>query len=289
MNSTHISHDNCPRRLQHEFHVIRVRGARHVNERVVEIVIDQAILKLLNKVYYPMVEIFGGSSIIAERPLSGNVAVHDLFREYILLIQEEHDGSIRERAVVADRSEQLEGLDHAVGPLGLGEVLVVLRQGRDEDDGRDGIEAVDPLSPFRSLTPHVVHLEVDPVDAILLHDHLRGANARDQHVLGGGLVVRGGYAGDVVEVLLVGVDDVDGRAFCPYLFYCYGLRVFVTEIGRRNGRRLWHIFDVRMERIAGIGEGGRGGGGGTALKIQRKHSLDPDLECTSPPESSHHL
>jgi hypothetical protein len=98
----------------------------------------------------------------------------------------------------------------------------------------------------------------------------------------------------------VGVDDVDGRAFCPYLFYCYGLCVFVTEIGRRNGRRLWHIFECKNGENSwhwGGGEGW-GGRGGTALKIQRKHSLDPDLECTSPPdvppppchtEPSHHL
>jgi len=119
-----------------------------VNERVIEVIVDQTILKLLNEVQNPMVEIFGRSGIIAKWPLSGNVAVHDLFREYILLIQEEQDGGIGERSVVADRSEQFEGLDHAVCPFGLSEGLVVFRKGRDEDDSRDGIEAIDPLSSF---------------------------------------------------------------------------------------------------------------------------------------------
>jgi len=60
----------------------------------------------------------------------------------------------------------------------------------------------------------------------------------------------------------VGVDDVDGRAFGPYLFYCYGLFVFVTERVRRNSGRLWHIFECKNGEGCWYwgGEDGRGGG-----------------------------
>lgn len=47
--------------------------------------------------------------------------------------------------------------------------LVVLRQSGNVDDSGDVVKAVDPLLALVALSPHVVHLERRPVDAVLVH------------------------------------------------------------------------------------------------------------------------
>ena len=52
-----------------------------------------------------------------------------------------------------------------------------------------------------------------------------GSDAGDENVLGGGFEGFGGEAVNVVEVVFVGVDDVDCGSFVPDYFHCFGLEV----------------------------------------------------------------
>mmetsp|Transcript_17009 Transcript_17009/g.48860 ORF Transcript_17009/g.48860 Transcript_17009/m.48860 type:complete len:379 (+) Transcript_17009:945-2081(+) len=194
-----------------------------MDEGIVELVVDEAVLELLDEVQDAVVEVLGRAGVVAERALGDNVARHNFLGKDVLLIQEEHDGGVGKGAIVAHRAEQLQRFDHAVGPLGLGEGLVVLRQGGDEDDGVDLIEAVDPLAPLGPLAADVVHFELDAIDPIALHDHLRRSDARQEDVLRGRLVRGAGDAGEVVEVLLVRVDDVHRRSLGPHVLHGLGL------------------------------------------------------------------
>ena len=217
-----------------------------MDEGIIELIVDEAVLELLDEIQDAVVEVLGRASVVAERTLRDDVARHNFLGKDILLVEEEHDGGIGKGSVVAHRAEQLQRLDHAVGPLGLGEGLVVLRKGGDEDDGVDLVEAVDPLAPLGPLPSDVVHFELDAVDAIALHDHLRRSDARQEDVLRGRLVRWAGDAGEVVEVFLVRVDDVHRRSLGPNVLHGLGLPqdsdgVHVLEellgvvVGRQSG------------------------------------------------------
>lgn len=55
----------------------------------------------------------------------------------------------------------------------LGRYLVVLRRRHHEENGRDPVEALEPLLPLRPLPPHVHHLEGDLLDdKVVLDDAL---------------------------------------------------------------------------------------------------------------------
>ena len=44
-------------RIEHKLHIISIRGTRQVDERIIEFIINQTILKLLNKVQHPVVKV----------------------------------------------------------------------------------------------------------------------------------------------------------------------------------------------------------------------------------------
>ena len=85
----------------------------------------------------------------------GNVHLLDLILEQVLLVEEEHYGDGREPFGVADLVEELERLVHAVRLLVLIERQIVLGQSHEEEDGRDILEAVDPLLTLGALTSDV--------------------------------------------------------------------------------------------------------------------------------------
>src|SRR3989338_9488531 len=84
------------------------------------------------------------SSVVGEA--AGDVEGLDLGGEEVALVEEEEEGSGAEEGGVDDLVEQEEGFLHAVGDAVLGEDLVVLANGDAEEDGGDGVEAVDPFS-----------------------------------------------------------------------------------------------------------------------------------------------
>lgn len=105
---------------------------------------------------------------------------------------------------VDDALKQYERLVHPVLRVLLEQNLVVLGQRDAEDDGRDGLEAVDPLLPFRPLPADVEH-----VDAELARAELGLADARRfcsgmQNVGFAGDVVARSYPLDLVKETVVG-------------------------------------------------------------------------------------
>jgi len=178
-----IRHDDCSSRIQNELHIVCVSCTRDVNERIVEIVINQTFLELLNEIQNSAVEIFWRPRVICKGFLCRNVAVVDLLRKDVLLVQKEHDGSIGKGSVVADRAEELQRLGHSVRSFGFREGLIKLGEGSNENDSVHGIKAVDPFATFGSLTTDVVHFEFDTVDAVPFHDHLSGFDTSQKNVL----------------------------------------------------------------------------------------------------------
>mmetsp|Transcript_14575 Transcript_14575/g.23757 ORF Transcript_14575/g.23757 Transcript_14575/m.23757 type:complete len:225 (-) Transcript_14575:639-1313(-) len=170
-----------------------------------------------------MVHILRGTSIVGKGPLSSYVTVQNLLRENIFLVQKEHDGSIGKGTIVAHTSEQLQCLHHTVRTFGLSQSLIILTKCSNEDDSSNLIEAINPLSTFRTLSSHIVHFKVNAVDTVTFHHNLCCSDTCDEYILGSWSVIRGGNARYVVKVFFVGVNDVDSGAFGPNLFHSVGL------------------------------------------------------------------
>ena len=181
-----------------------------MDEGVIEFIINEAVLEFLDKVEHTVVKVLRRTGVVVERSLSGNVAVHDLLSKDVLLVKEQHNGRVGKGPVVANRPEEVQCLDHPVRTLGLGQGLVVLGECRNENDGVDMVETIDPLTPLGPLATNVVHFKVDTIDAVPLHDDLCCSDTRQQDVLCGGLEARRRNAHNVLEVLLVSINDVHG-------------------------------------------------------------------------------
>ena len=120
---------------------------------------------------FVVVRVSKGSGEVGKGGLGLNINNLDLLLEEIALVKEENHGGVGEVAVVANLLEKADGFLHPVGCGILEENLVVLRQGGDEDDSGDIVEAVDPLLPLISLSPNIVHLEGCSVDNVFLSDN----------------------------------------------------------------------------------------------------------------------
>jgi hypothetical protein len=84
-------------------------------------------------------------------------AYWQLLLETIDLVEEENDGCLDEPPRIADGIEECEGFLHAVDGLVLEEQLVVFRDGNEEKDGGDILEAVNPLLALGSLAADIEH------------------------------------------------------------------------------------------------------------------------------------
>ena len=96
--------------------------------------------------------------------------VLDLLLQQVRFVQEEDDGDPREALVVDDGVEDVAGLHQPIGDAVLHQHLVELAGRRQEEDGRDLVEALEPLLPLRPLAADVHKAEghaVD-VDAVLV-------------------------------------------------------------------------------------------------------------------------
>jgi hypothetical protein len=76
-------------------------------EGVVEIIIDQAVLKFLDEIQYSAVKISWRTSIVVKWLLLLDITVQNLLCKDVFLVQEQHDGCICECSVITYRSEQL--------------------------------------------------------------------------------------------------------------------------------------------------------------------------------------
>lgn len=113
----------------------------------------------------------------------GQRHLDDLLAEDVRLVQEENDGSLCEPLVVAHVGEELERLGHAVGAVVLGELLIVLREGDEEDDGVIVLEVVDPLLALTLLATDVDDVEHVAIDGELDLLSADGEAARFQDIV----------------------------------------------------------------------------------------------------------
>lgn len=105
--------------------------------------------------------VVASSSIVVTAFIVGEVVLHradgQLLLETINLVEEQNDGCLDEPPGVADGVEKGQCLLHAVNGLVFEQKLIVLRNGDEEEDGGDVLEAVNPLFPFRSLATDIKH------------------------------------------------------------------------------------------------------------------------------------
>lgn len=94
-------------------------------------------------------DVVASCSIVWATLVVGEVILHGADRELLLesvdLVQEQDNRCLDKPPRVADGVEQCEGLLHAVDRLVLEEQLVVFRDGDQEKNGGDVLEAMDPL------------------------------------------------------------------------------------------------------------------------------------------------
>jgi hypothetical protein len=106
-------------------------------------------------------DVVAGRSVVGAALVVGEVVLHgadgQLLLESIDLVKEQNDRCLDEPSRVADGVEEGESLLHAVDSLVLEQQLVVFGNGDEEENGRDVLEAVDPLLTLRSLTSDIEH------------------------------------------------------------------------------------------------------------------------------------
>lgn len=211
-------------RTEHHLDVVRVDGVRKVmvdGRRPLQVLLgrhEQLQDKVLHVVHTPRIP---GELRKVVLDVGGG-ALH-LDGQQVGLVQEQDDRDGLERRVVDDRVEDVARLLQPVRPLVLGQHLVELGRGHEEQDRGDGaVEALCPLLALRPLPAHV-------------HEHKR--NVLDAN---GELVHALGRLSAVQDVL------VRGHVLQP----CYPVQ-FVQEITHRvalEGRREresgdnWRVF-----------------------------------------------
>lgn len=102
-----VRHDNRPRGIQDELHIVRIGGTGDMNKGVVEIDVNQALLELLYKVEHSGIEILRRPRVVCKWLLRRNITVQYLFRKDILLIQKQHNRSVCKSPIIANGFEQL--------------------------------------------------------------------------------------------------------------------------------------------------------------------------------------
>lgn len=168
-----------------------------------KVCVDLLVLRLVQR-HEPVEDIVAGSRVVCTTLVIREVVLHRADRQLLLeavdLVQEQDDRRLDEPSRVADRVEQCQRLLHPVHRLIFEQHLVVFRDGHQEENGRDVLEAVDPLLPLRSLTTDVEH----PVGQVAddeggLRDTSR-LDTRSKDILVGRQVVRGSNAVNRVKV-----------------------------------------------------------------------------------------
>jgi hypothetical protein len=149
-------------------------------------------------------DVVTGRRVVVSTLVVGEVVLHrrhgELLLEAINLVQEQNYRGLREPPGVADRVEEGEGLLHAVHGLVFKEKLIVLRDGDQEENGGDILEAMDPLLTLRTLSTDIEHPVCELADDEGGLCNTGGLNTRPQDILVVWHVVVLGDAGDIVEV-----------------------------------------------------------------------------------------
>ena len=123
-----------------------------------------------------------------------------LLLEAIDLVQEQDYRGFDEPSRVANRIEQCECLLHTVDSLVLKKQLIVLRNGDQEEDGGNVLEAVNPLLTFGTLSSDIKHSVCELADNEGSLGDTSGLNTRSQDILVVWHVVVLCDSGNIVEV-----------------------------------------------------------------------------------------
>ena len=140
--------------------------------------------------------------------------------EQIRLVEEQNDGGVAEVGVVHHRVEYVQRLLQPIGGPILGNLLIVLGGGGDKDDGRNAVEALEPLLPLGPLSSHVHKQKRYLVNAhFVLHNGFGGLPCmEDINVTGDEtnfcysfqVVIEVGYTVAQLEVGPLAVGNIDG-------------------------------------------------------------------------------
>ena len=145
-----LSEDDVLASVEHDFDVARVGGAR-------DVVVDGAVRclvlghELAHKVLAAGLVVVVRAVEVGEGGVIADVLGLDLLLKQVALVEEQDERRFDEKCVVANVLEQIQRLHHAVGGRVLEELLVVLGDRRDENDGRYAFETVDPFLPLVAL------------------------------------------------------------------------------------------------------------------------------------------
>jgi len=97
-------------------------------------------------------DVVASQSVILTALVIREVVLHwagwELLLETIDLVQEQNYRGLDEPSGIADRIEKRKSLLHTIDSLILEQKLIVLGDGKEEKDGGDILEAVDPLLSF---------------------------------------------------------------------------------------------------------------------------------------------
>ena len=109
---------------------------------------------------------------------SFSVNISFLFKNSIIEVPRATEGT-----VVAYQTEELKCFDHLISSLCLGQILIILWKFRYKSYSINFVKAVKPFTTFQPLSTHIVHLKIDIVDAVLLHDHLCCTDTCQKNIL----------------------------------------------------------------------------------------------------------
>lgn len=128
----------------HEADLRCVRGASKMCVDLLALVLVQG--------HETVEDVVASLAVVITTLVVGEVVLHWADRELLLkpvdLVEEENDRGLDEPPGVADGVEERESFLHAVDRLILKQELIVLGDSDEEQDGRDVLEAVNPLLTF---------------------------------------------------------------------------------------------------------------------------------------------
>ncbi len=142
----------------------------------------------------------GQTGVIIETAF--HVDTLDLFFKEIAFVEKEDDGGVSKPLTVADLVKEGDGFVHAVDTFVLVKLHVVLAEGDAEDEGRDILEAVDPLFALVSLATDVHHAPVHAAQLKRDFGDTRCSCTRPEQIVLRGRVIRLCNAINVVKEAL---------------------------------------------------------------------------------------
>ena len=154
-------------------------------------------------------DVIASCSVVWASLIVWEVVLHRADRKLLLesvdLVQEQNDTGLDEPPRVANTVKESQGLLHTVDGLILEEQLIVFGDGHQEENGRNVLEAMDPLLSLGTLSTDIKHAVSKVADDKGGFRDTRGLDTRSKDILVVGNVV---WSGDTVDRVKVAVGCV---------------------------------------------------------------------------------